>query len=56
MQKSLITFLQETHFHVYIENDLNYKSDDAEFCSHGRTASYENIAPLLINTMTQTEV
>ena len=38
-QKSLITFFQETHVHVYMENDLNYKSDDAEFCSHGITAS-----------------
>ena len=38
-QKSLITFLQETHFDVNIENDLNHKSDYDVFCSHGTTAS-----------------
>jgi exonuclease III len=38
-QKSLITFLQETHFDLNIENDLNHKSDYDVFCSHGTTAS-----------------
>jgi exonuclease III len=38
-QKSLITFLQETHFDVNIENGLNHKSDYDVFCSHGTTAS-----------------
>ena len=38
-QKSLITFLQETHFDVNIENYLNHNSDYDVFCSHGTTAS-----------------
>ena len=38
-QKSLITVLQETHFDVNIENDLNHKSDYDVSCSHGTTAS-----------------
>ena len=38
-QKSLITFLQEAHFDVNIENYLNHKSDYDVFCSHGTTAS-----------------
>jgi exonuclease III len=51
-QKSLITFLQETHFDLNIENDFNHKSDYDVFCSHGTTTSrgvcnfYEKIAPL----------
>ena len=38
-QKSFKTFLQETHFDVNIENDLNHKSDYDVSCSHGTTAS-----------------
>ena len=38
-QKSLITFLQETHFDVNIENYLNHNSDYDVFCSHETTAS-----------------
>ena len=54
-QKSLITFLQETHFDLNIKNDLNHKSDYDVFCSHGTTASrgvaifMKTIAPLLID-------
>ena len=38
-EKSLITFLQGTHFDVNIENNLNHKSDYDVFCSHGTTAN-----------------
>ena len=47
-QKSVISFLQETHFDEIIERDINSKTEYDAFCSHGTTAS-RGVAILIKN-------